>query len=72
MVALEGAVTEPAWRKKPSWYLLVTEDRIVLPAAQQFMAKRAGATVVESKGSHAVYVSKPDVVASIIKSAALA
>ena len=72
VVALEGAVTEPAWRKKPSWYLLVTEDRMIPPAAQQFMAKRAGATVVESKGSHAVYVSKPDVVASIIKSAAVA
>ena len=72
VVALEGAVTEPAWRKKPSWYLLVTEDRMIPPAAQRFMAKRAGATVVESKGSHAVYVSKPDVVASIIKSAALA
>jgi len=72
VVALEGAVTEPAWRKKPSWYLLVTEDRMIPPAAQQFMAKRAGATVVESKGSHAVYVSKPDVVASIIKSATVA
>jgi pimeloyl-ACP methyl ester carboxylesterase len=72
LAALEGAVTEPAWRKKPSWYLVVTEDRMIPPPAQHFMSKRAGATVVESKGSHAVYVSKPDVVASIIKSAALA
>jgi pimeloyl-ACP methyl ester carboxylesterase len=72
VAALEGVVTEPAWRKKPSWYLVVTEDRMIPPPAQQFMSKRAGATVVESKGSHAVYVSKPDVVASIIKSAALA
>jgi pimeloyl-ACP methyl ester carboxylesterase len=72
MAALEGAVTEPAWRTKPSWYLVVTEDRMIPPPAQQFMSKRAGATVVETKGSHAVYVSKPDVVASIIKSAALA
>lgn len=72
LAALEGAVTEPAWRTKPSWYLVVTEDRMIAPPAQQFMAKRAGATMVESKGSHAVYVSKPDVVASIIKSAALA
>lgn len=71
LAALEGAVTEPAWRTKPSWYLVVTEDRMIPPPAQQFMAKRAGATMVESKGSHAVYVSKPDVVASIIKSAAL-
>ena len=70
MSALEGAVTEPAWRKKPSWYWVATDDRIIPPPAQQFMAKRAGATVVESKGSHAIYVSKPEVVASIIKSAA--
>jgi len=72
LAALEGAVSEPAWRTKPSWYLVVTEDRMIPPPAQQFMSKRAGATVVETKGSHAVYVSKPDVVASIIKSAALA
>jgi pimeloyl-ACP methyl ester carboxylesterase len=72
VTALQGAVTEPAWKNKPSWYLLVTEDRMIPPPAQQFMSKRAGATVVETKGSHAVYVSKPDVVASIIKSAARA
>jgi pimeloyl-ACP methyl ester carboxylesterase len=69
VAALQGAVTEPAWKNKPSWYLLVTEDRMIPPSAQQFMSKRAGATVVETKGSHAVYVSKPDVVASIIESA---
>lgn len=72
VAALEGAVTEPAWRKKPTWYLVATDDRMIPPPAQHFMSKRAGATMVESKGSHAVYVSKPDVVASIIKSAALA
>ena len=72
VAALEGAVTEAAWRKKPSWYLVATDDRMIPPPAQQFMAKRAGATVVESKGSHAIYVSKPEVVASIIKSAASA
>jgi pimeloyl-ACP methyl ester carboxylesterase len=70
IAALEGAVTEAAWRKKPSWYLVATDDRMIPPPAQQFMAKRAGATVVESMGSHAIYVSKPEVVASIIKSAA--
>ena len=70
--ALEGAVSEPAWRKKPSWYLVATDDRMIPPPAQQIMAKRAGATVVESKGSHAVYVSRPDVVASVIASAARA
>jgi pimeloyl-ACP methyl ester carboxylesterase len=70
--ALEGAVTEPSWRKKPSWYLVATDDRMIPPPAQQMMAKRAGATVVESKASHAVYVSRPEAVASIIKSAARA
>ena len=70
--ALNGEITEPAWRSKPTWYLVATDDRMILPPAQQFMAKRAGATVVESKGSHAIYVSKPEIVASIIKSAARA
>src|SRR5712672_1606395 len=62
LAALEGAVTQAAWRKKPSWYLVATDDRMIPPPAQQFMAKRAGATVMESKGSHAIYVSKPEVV----------
>ena len=70
--ALEGAVSEPSWRKKPSWYLVATDDRMIPPPAQQMMAKRAGATIVESKGSHAIYVSRPETVASIIKSAARA
>lgn len=70
--ALEGAVTEPAWQKKPSWYLIATDDRMIPPPAQQMMAKRAGATIVESQGSHAIYVSRPEAVASIIKSAARA
>jgi len=72
VAALEGAVSEPAWRKKPSWYLVATDDRMIPPPAQQFMSKRAGATVVESKGSHAVYVSKPEAVAAIIENAAQA
>jgi pimeloyl-ACP methyl ester carboxylesterase len=71
VAALEGAVREPAWRKKPSWYLVTTDDRMIPPPAQRFMSKRASATVVESEASHAVYVSRPDVVASIIKSAVL-
>jgi pimeloyl-ACP methyl ester carboxylesterase len=70
IAALQGAVSEPAWGKKPSWYLIATDDHMIPPAAQRFMSKRAGATVVESAGSHAIYVSKPDSVASIIKSAA--
>jgi pimeloyl-ACP methyl ester carboxylesterase len=68
--ALDGAVSEPAWRTKPSWYMVATDDRMIPPAAQRFMSKRAGATVVESAGSHAIYVSRPEEVASIIKKAA--
>ena len=68
--ALGGSVTEPAWKAKPSWYLLTTEDRMIPPDAQRQMSKRAGATVVEVKGSHAVYVSQPQAVAHIIEAAA--
>jgi pimeloyl-ACP methyl ester carboxylesterase len=70
MEAVNGEITEPAWKTKPSWYLLTTEDRMIPPPAQHFMAKRAGATVVEIKASHAVYVSKPEAVAGLIKQAA--
>jgi len=68
--ALGGAVTEPAWKTKPSWYLVATEDHMIPPPAQQMMAKRAGATVVEVPGSHAIYVSKPEAVARLIEQAA--
>jgi pimeloyl-ACP methyl ester carboxylesterase len=68
--ALNGTVSDPAWRNKPSWYLIATEDKMIPPSAQQFMSKRAGSTVVEVKGSHAVYVSKPEAVASLIEKAA--
>jgi pimeloyl-ACP methyl ester carboxylesterase len=68
--ALEGTVSEPAWKFKPSWYLVATDDRMIPPPAQQAMSKRAGSTVVESKGSHAVYVSRPEAVAALIERAA--
>jgi pimeloyl-ACP methyl ester carboxylesterase len=68
--ALEGAVTEAAWRSKPSWYLVATDDHMIPPDAQRAMSKRAGATVSEVKGSHAVYVSKPEAVVALIKKAA--
>jgi len=68
--ALAGTISEPAWKTKPSWYLLVTEDRMIPPPAQRFMAERAGATVDEVAGSHAIYVSRPDAVAAIIEKAA--
>jgi pimeloyl-ACP methyl ester carboxylesterase len=68
--ALSGAISEPAWRTKPSWYLVVTEDKMIPPDAQRAMSKRAGAKVVEVRGSHAIYVSQPKVVAALIEEAA--
>ncbi len=68
--ALNGAVTEPAWKTKRSWYLVATDDKMIPPPAQQQMAKRAGATVAEIKGSHAIYVSQPQAVIKLIEQAA--
>lgn len=70
--ALQGAVSQPAWRSKPSWYLVATEDKMIPPDAQRAMARRAGAEVTETPGSHAIYVSSPEAVASVIKQAAVA
>jgi pimeloyl-ACP methyl ester carboxylesterase len=67
--ALGGTITEPAWRTKPSWYLITTEDRMIPPPAQRTMADRAGATVVEVPSSHSVFLSHPDAVASLIRTA---
>jgi len=68
--ALAGTVGEPAWKTKKSWYMVTTDDRMIPPEAQRSMSKRAGATVVETKGSHAIYVSQPKAVASLIMRAA--
>jgi pimeloyl-ACP methyl ester carboxylesterase len=68
--ALGGTISEAAWKAKPSWYLLTTGDRMLPPDAQRVMSKRAGATVVEVKSSHAVYVSQPQAVAHLIEKAA--
>jgi len=68
--ALSGTISEPAWKKKPSWYLVATEDKMIPPAAQRSMSQRAGATVTEVKGSHAIYVSQPDAVVALIEQAA--
>jgi len=68
--ALNGAVDKAAWRAKPSWYLVATDDKMIPPDAQRFMAKRAGAKAIEVKGSHAVYVSQPQAVADLIAKAA--
>jgi pimeloyl-ACP methyl ester carboxylesterase len=68
--ALSGTISEPAWKTKPSWYLVATEDKMIPPPAQRFMSERAGATVVEVAGSHAIYVSRPEAVSAIIEKAA--
>ena len=70
--ALGGTITEPAWRAKPSWYLLTTEDKMIPPPAQRDMSGRAGATVTEAAASHSVYVSQPAPVAALVKQAASA
>ena len=64
------AVTGPAWRTKPSWYLVATEDRMIPPAEQHTMAERIGATVSEAAASHSVYLSQPETVATVIAQAA--
>lgn len=68
--ALNGTISEPAWKTKPSWYLVSTDDKMIPPPAQRLMSERAGATVVEVAGSHAIYVSQPNAVAALIVQAA--
>jgi len=70
IACLNGAVSEPAWRTKPSWYLVATEDKRIPPDAQRAMAKRAGSMLVEAPGSHAIYFSQPKAVAALIEQAA--
>src|ERR1700737_4218568 len=65
-----GKISEPAWKAKPSWYMIATDDKMIPPDAQRSMSKRAGSTVVEVKGSHAIYVSQPGAVAALIEQAA--
>jgi pimeloyl-ACP methyl ester carboxylesterase len=67
--ALGGATTEPAWRVKPSWYLVATDDRMIPPPAQRAMSERIGATTAEVAASHSVYLSRPDAVADLIRRA---
>jgi pimeloyl-ACP methyl ester carboxylesterase len=68
--ALSGKISAPAWKAKPSWYLVATDDKMIPPDAQRAMSKRAGSTVVEAKGSHSIYVSQPRAVAALIEQAA--
>ena len=68
--ALNGAVNEPAWRSKRSWYLVATDDHMIPPPAQRAMCERIGATSAEVAASHSVYVSRPEAVAGLIREAA--
>ncbi|WP_421477767.1 alpha/beta hydrolase [Agrobacterium tumefaciens] len=68
--AVQGKITSAAWKAKPSFYLLATEDRMIPAQAQAAMAARAGATVVEVSSSHAVMLSQPEEVVALIKTAA--
>jgi pimeloyl-ACP methyl ester carboxylesterase len=70
--ALGGTISEPAWRSKPSWYLVTKDDRMIPPPAQRTMAERAGSTVVEVAGSHSIYLSQPAAVAGLIEKASSA
>jgi pimeloyl-ACP methyl ester carboxylesterase len=70
LAALGGAISEPAWKARPSWFLVPTEDRTIPPQAQRLMSARAGSTVIEVPASHAVYISQPDAVAALIEMAA--
>ena len=70
MDALNGRITDPGWKHKPTWYLLVTDDRMIPLPAQRFMCERAGATSTEVPGSHSIYVSNPQAVAALIETAA--
>ena len=70
LAAVSATVSEPAWKTKPSWSLVSTQDRMIPPDTQRFMSNRAGATVVEVAGSHAVYVAQPEAVANLIVQAA--
>jgi pimeloyl-ACP methyl ester carboxylesterase len=65
-------VTSPAWKSKPSFAIVATEDRTINPDLERFMYKRSKATMIELKASHAVYVSQPKAVAAFIEKAAAA
>jgi pimeloyl-ACP methyl ester carboxylesterase len=72
VAATAGTISEPAWRTKPAWYLLTTEDKMIPPQAQRAMSDRAGAAVTELPASHSGYVSHPAAVADLIEQAATA
>ena len=67
---LTGKTTQAAWRSKPSWYAVSTEDRTINPDLERFMAKRMGAKTIEVKASHVSLISQPDTIAKLILEAA--
>jgi pimeloyl-ACP methyl ester carboxylesterase len=67
---LAGRVTRAAWRSKPSFYAVSTEDRTINPDLERFMAKRMGAKTIELKSSHLSMISHPDEIAQLILEAA--
>ncbi len=68
--ALTSVVSEAAWRTKPSWYLVTTDDQMIPPAQQRDMSERTKANVIEAPASHAVFLAHPAVVAGVITQAA--
>jgi hypothetical protein len=70
VAALSGKISELAWKTKPSWYLIGTRDQMISPDAQRSRSRRTGSTVVEAKGSHAIYVSQPRAVTGLFEQAA--
>ncbi len=67
--AMNQPVTNPAWRSRPSWFLVATSDRMIAPSAQVAMARRAGSVSVNVDASHAVYMSQPAQTAAFIRRA---
>ena len=70
VAAFGATLPVAAWRTKPSWAVLTTEDRALSPDLQRWMYRRAGSKVTEIKTSHAVYISQPEAVAKVIEDAA--
>ena len=67
---LSGKTTQAAWRTKPSYYAVSTEDRTINPDLERFMAKRMGAKTIEVKASHLSLISQPDEITRLILEAA--
>ena len=70
VTAFGSPIANAAWRNKPSWYAVATDDRMINPDLERFMAKRAGSATIEVKGSHAIFMSQPQTVAKLIEQAA--